>query len=100
VVQNLKVFGENQVPSLRSLRSLWPRSKRAGLQAHVNATDLSAGRGGICHKERRERRDWEGRERLPRSTDPPKAEKMGEAYSRESILPFLRNRLFVLKDSS
>ncbi len=97
-VQNLKVFGENQVPSLRFLRSLCPKSKRAGLQAHVNAADMSAGRGGICHKERRERRDLEGRDRLPRSTHPHEVRKTGEAYSWESIIPFLRNRLSVLKD--
>ncbi len=87
-------------PSLRSLRSLWPKSRRAGLQAHVNATDMSAGRRGICHKERRERREWEGQDRLPMSTHPPKNEKTGEAYSWESIIPFLSNRLSVLKNAS
>ncbi len=69
--------GPLSFPSLRSLCSLWPKFKRAGLQTHVNATDLSAGRGAICHKERRERRDLEGRDRLPRSTHPPERRKNG-----------------------
>ncbi len=85
--------------SLRSLRSLWPKSKRACFQAHVKATDMSAGRGGICHKERREE-TWKDGIAFPGPPIPPKGEKTGGAYSWESIIPFLRNRLSVLKDAS